>query len=206
CSASPVCCGVFGMHPPQPADGRRPRPRSADPKHLQCYQCRACFGSLRTASNASSFRRGRRRYDMSAAVATRPRFRVRPVRVTMERREAWHGRCCAAEVHMTRTTILLLGVVASGALATGCGTFSVRRAALVPHQQPTQRSGQPMGAYRAEVALGAASVVELAEPREADGANAGVHIPQTQLNAGLRLRASSNFDVGFLWDYGLERG
>lgn len=86
--------------------------------------------------------------------------------------------------------------------ATGC-TTSVRRAALVPHQQPSQRTGQPL-ARSAEIAVGAASIVETVEPT---AESAGVQIPQTQVNAGMRFRTPvSGLDMGFVWDYGASEG
>lgn len=101
---------------------------------------------------------------------------------------------------MVKATSALALVLACS--AAGC-TTSVRRAALVPHQQPTQRTGQPL-ARQAEVALGAASILETTEPT-AD--SAGVQIPQTQVNAGMRFRTPvPDLDMGFVWDYGASEG
>jgi hypothetical protein len=89
-------------------------------------------------------------------------------------------------------------------LVSACGTYKVQRAALVPHQQPLLRSGQP-GEGRGEIALGA-SAISLGDPEVAPGANAGLYIPSVEVNAAVRLRPTPNLDIGLMWDHGLRKG
>lgn len=102
------------------------------------------------------------------------------------------------------TTLRILAV-ASVVVAAGCYTDSVRRAALVPHAQPSLRDGQPVGDARAEVALGLATAVQAHEPGEGNG-NAGVEIPRLQSNVAVRLRATNDVDVSFLYEHASPRG
>jgi hypothetical protein len=94
-------------------------------------------------------------------------------------------------------------VVAVAVLAMGC-TESVRRAALVPHQQPIARSGQPMTSER-EVTLGAPTVGSFRRPKEEPGANAGVEIPRWHFDGAVRY-SRGDTDIGFRIDYGLNKG
>jgi len=76
----------------------------------------------------------------------------------------------------------------------------------VPHQQPIRRTGQPMGDNKAELAFGSPTVGELGSPVEAAGANAGIVLPRWQFDGALRIQTSPNFDIGFVFDYGLDKG
>jgi len=99
-----------------------------------------------------------------------------------------------------------VGVAAAATLCVGCTQFSVRRAALVPHQQPTLRSGQGMGVNKHEVSLGTPTLASLTSPKEVDGANAGVVLPRWEFNGAWRVQASPNFDIGLVVDWGLDKG
>lgn len=101
---------------------------------------------------------------------------------------------------------LIVGLCAAAILGTGCAQFSVRRAALVPHQQPSMRSGQGMGANKHEVSLGTSTLASLTEPKEVEGANAGVVLPRWQFNGAWRVQASDDLDLGLVIDWGLDKG
>jgi hypothetical protein len=85
-------------------------------------------------------------------------------------------------------------------------TTSVRRAALVPHQQPILRSGQGMGLNGHEVSLGSPTVASLTEPEVVEGENAGLVLPRWHLNGALRYQPKQNFDMGLILDWGLDAG
>jgi hypothetical protein len=91
--------------------------------------------------------------------------------------------------------------------AVGCSlpTESVRRAALVPSLEPIQRSGQPM-TTSAEISAGSGSVARVFEPREQEGANAGLVIPRGQGHVAGRFRLTDELDVGAVWLYGSRKG
>jgi hypothetical protein len=91
-------------------------------------------------------------------------------------------------------------------LCAGSGTQKVQRAALVPHQQPNQRSGQPIGDNHQELAFGTSTLSVITDPKEAPDANAGLFIPRYHISGAARFRASRRLDVGLLWDYGLDKG
>jgi len=101
-----------------------------------------------------------------------------------------------------RLAILLAALL----LSAGSGTRKVQRAALVPHQQPIQRSGQPIGDNRGELSFGTSTLSLITDPKEAPDANAGLFIPRYHLNGAARVRLTRRFDVGLLWDYGLDKG
>lgn len=107
---------------------------------------------------------------------------------------------------VARQTALLCSVMAMALLAAGCSTQGVRRAALVPHLQPTARTGQPMGPARAAISLASVSTLGLGKPEEVDGANAGVEIPRWHASAAARIRVTRDFDLGLLYDHGFELG
>jgi hypothetical protein len=100
----------------------------------------------------------------------------------------------------------VLLVAWSSLLFAGCTTYSVRRAALVPHMQPIQRSARPMGDTALEVGLGTPVVASITEPSEAEGANAGIVLPRWEVNGALRARVIGGLDIGFLYDHGLNQG
>jgi len=102
--------------------------------------------------------------------------------------------------------LLAYSSIALAVLASACTTYSVRRAALVPHQQPLQRSGQGMGASRMEVGLGSPTVGSVVAPKEAEGANAGIVLRRHELTGNLRARVTRNLDLGLLWDHGFDQG
>ena len=89
-------------------------------------------------------------------------------------------------------------------VVSGCATYSVRRAALVPHLAPTPRNGQPLDG-RHEVSIGSSTLVSAHAPGEGD-TDAGVEIPRVDLNGALRFRIGDDVDLGFVWDQGLEEG
>lgn len=91
-------------------------------------------------------------------------------------------------------------------VATACTTYSVRRAALVPHQQPIQRSGQSLGDSRVEVGLGSPTLGSFVEPKEAQGANAGIVLPRHEVTGNFRARVTENLDLGLIWDHGFDQG
>lgn len=88
---------------------------------------------------------------------------------------------------------------------TACSTYSVRRAALVPHMTPNTRSGQPVQ-RTVEGGLGLSTLAQAGAPSEAAKANAGLFIPRTQVNATIRRRVNDRLDVGFTWERGLSKG
>jgi len=90
--------------------------------------------------------------------------------------------------------------------ASGCTQYSVRRAALVPHQQPIQRSGQAIGNSRIELGLGSPTLGSFVEPKEAEGANAGIVLPRHEITGNFRARVTKNLDLGLIWDHGFDQG
>lgn len=85
----------------------------------------------------------------------------------------------------------------------GCSTYSVRRAALVPHMAPVTTNGQPM-AEPIELALGTSNLGSAGDPSE--GANGdGLYIPRLDVNGGLRGRIG-NATIGLIADYGSGDG
>jgi len=99
-----------------------------------------------------------------------------------------------------RTTVSFCAVIA--ALAAGCGTFRVNRAATVPHAAPTLHSGHPLDGT-AELGFGASSLADLGEPKVGDP-EAAVEIPATQIHGDARLRLSDSLALGLLFEDGLE--
>lgn len=93
-----------------------------------------------------------------------------------------------------------------GSLSLAACTTSVRRAALVPHQQPLIRSGQSMGDNRHELAVGSSTVATWDDPEVVDGANAGIAVPRWHFNGAYRLQPRPNFDLGLIMDWGLDKG
>ena len=89
--------------------------------------------------------------------------------------------------------------------ATGCATYSIRRAALTPNPAPVTRDGQPM-ASPFEIAVGTASLARVSAPQTGDDPNEGLVVPRFDLNGGIRARIGRNFDVGFLFDNGFNGG
>ena len=87
--------------------------------------------------------------------------------------------------------------------ASGC-THTVRRAALVPHQQAIGHSGSR--AQSTEISVGTPSLVTSGEPRVAAGENAGIVIPRWQGQGGLRIPVRRSMTVGFHAEYGLDAG
>ena len=101
----------------------------------------------------------------------------------------------------------LLGiVVALALLSLGCRTEAVRRAALVPHLQPTPYTGQPMGDVRAAIKLGSATIAEAGDPEEVSDANAGIEIPRWHGNAAVQLRVGDNTTFAIMYDHGFAGG
>lgn len=101
-----------------------------------------------------------------------------------------------------RLAILIGALLLSGASS----TYKVQRAGLVPHQQPNQRSGRPIGDNRSEFSLGTSTLSLLADPKKAPDANAGLYIPRVHVSGALRFRMNRRLDLGVLWDHGLDRG
>jgi len=109
-------------------------------------------------------------------------------------------------------TMPIVGRVLPLTLATltclGCSTYSVRRSALVPNIAPPARSGQPAGG-RVELALSTPRAMSFGEPREGEGANAGLYLPRTEVVGELRVPArglSPDLDIGILYDQGFLTG
>ena len=103
---------------------------------------------------------------------------------------------------MRRKLVVLVGI----GLASPACTTSVRRAALVPHQQPLARSGQSMGSNRHEVNLGSSTLATFDEPAVVEGENAGIVLPRWHFNGGWRFQPRPDFDLGLVIDWGLEAG
>ncbi len=101
-----------------------------------------------------------------------------------------------------RLAILIGALLFSGA----SGTYKVQRAGLVPHQQPNQRSGRPIGDNRSEFSLGTSTLSLLTDPKKAPDANAGLYIPRVHVSGGVRFRMNRQLDLGLLFDYGLDNG
>lgn len=101
-----------------------------------------------------------------------------------------------------KQTALLIVVLC---VASGCYNRSVRRAALVPHAQPTLRDGQPIDSGIAEASMGLATLMSASAPSEGDP-NAGVYIPRIQANGALRFRPGNRFDIGLIYEHGFEKG
>ncbi len=101
---------------------------------------------------------------------------------------------------------LAYSTIALAVAASACSTYSVRRAALVPHQQPLQRSGQGIGSSRIELGLGTPNLGSIGAPEEAEGANAGIVLPRHEVTGNFRARVTENFDLGLLWDHGFDEG
>ena len=103
-----------------------------------------------------------------------------------------------------RIPLSLILVFAGAATAASSCTTSVRRAALVPHQQPIGHSGaRPESA---EISLGTPNLVSSGEPRTAANENAGIVIPRWQGQGGLRVPVGEAMTVGFHAEYGLDEG
>src|SRR5688500_18683807 len=97
-------------------------------------------------------------------------------------------------------------LLAALTLASGCSTYTVRKAALAPHIAPPLRNGQGMADARGEAQVGASTLMSAGAPEEGENANAGLYIPRVEMNAALRTRLRNNVDIGFLWDHGFRQG
>jgi len=87
------------------------------------------------------------------------------------------------------------------AVATGCQTYAVHRAALVPHATPLPIDGQPMS-NPAELSLGASNVMDPASP-SAGNPDAGDTVPTTQLRGSLSGRVEPDISIGAVYERGL---
>src|SRR5262245_5234395 len=87
------------------------------------------------------------------------------------------------------------------AVATGCQTYAVHRAALVPHATPLPTDGQPMS-NPAELSLGASNVMDAVAPG-AGVADVGDTVPMTQLRGSLSGRIESDISIGAVYERGL---
>jgi len=101
-----------------------------------------------------------------------------------------------------RLAILVGALIFSGASS----QYKKQRAGLVPHMQPNQRSGRAIGENHSELALGTSTLSLLADPKKVEDANAGLYIPRVELSGGVRFRMNKQFDLGVLFDYGLDKG
>jgi hypothetical protein len=97
-------------------------------------------------------------------------------------------------------SFVLLGSIAAG---TGC-TNSVRRAALVPHQQAITHSGAR--AQSTQISLGTTNLLSSRDPRLAEDENAGIVIPRWQGQGGVRMPWGANTTIGVHGEYGLNNG
>lgn len=104
-----------------------------------------------------------------------------------------------------RTTVLFTTSLALSLALTACSTHSVRRSALVPHMAPTMRDGQGLGDAVGQVDLGSSAIVAVGEPKEGN-TEAGLHIPNTQVNGALRFQPLRNFDIGLIYERGFDQG
>lgn len=103
---------------------------------------------------------------------------------------------------MRSTPKLAVLVLCAAALGAGC-THSIRRAALVPHQQPIAHSGTLVRSP--EVSVGSPSLASTRKPRVAASENAGIVIPRWQGQGALRLPWGNATTIGFHVDYGLDQ-
>jgi hypothetical protein len=99
---------------------------------------------------------------------------------------------------MRSLVMALLGVIGSG-----CASYSVRRAALVPHMAPVGTTGQPM-TEPLELSVGTADLLATGDPSDGGG-NAGLYIPRVDLNGGLRARIGP-LALGLVYDHGANDG
>lgn len=88
-------------------------------------------------------------------------------------------------------------------LGAGC-THSIRRAALVPHQQPVAHSARPV--QTKEFSIGSPNALRTAKPRLSANQNAGIAIPRWQGQGALRMPWGPDTSVGLHFDYGLDEG
>ena len=100
-------------------------------------------------------------------------------------------------------TLIGIALLVPGCLAKQ-PAYSVRRAALVPHAGPTTSSGQPLD-RATELSFGAGALAAPVEPSQGDP-NAGLHVPNHQVNAGFRIKPTANFDVGVVYERGFNAG
>ncbi len=98
---------------------------------------------------------------------------------------------------------LLLGTLLLALLGAGCATYSVRRAALVPHMAPVATSGQPLETP-VELALGTSNAAAAGSPGEGSS-GAGLYIPRVDVNGALRGRVG-NATLGVIADFGSGDG
>jgi len=101
-------------------------------------------------------------------------------------------------------------VVPALALATlsGCGPepmYQVRRSALVMHPSPPLRTGAPM-TEAVELSARASTVLMPIAPHEARDANADLHVARHNLATSVRFRVDARWDLGLLFETGLQRG
>lgn len=90
----------------------------------------------------------------------------------------------------------------------GCGpeqVYQVRRSALVMHPTPPLRTGAPM-TESVELSARASTVLMPIAPHEARDANADLHVARHNLSTSLRLRMNARWDLGLLFETGLQRG
>lgn len=104
---------------------------------------------------------------------------------------------------MKPTLVSSLVLFGSVAAVTAC-THSVRRAALVPHQQAIGHSGAQ--AQSTEITVGTPNLGATAEPRLAQNENAGIVIPRIVGQGGLRVPWGDAMTIGFHAELGLDNG
>jgi hypothetical protein len=98
---------------------------------------------------------------------------------------------------MAHRAVLVLALLVA---APAC-TYTVNRAAFVPHATPLTQTGQPMHST-GELTLGAVNAADAKAPTFGDP-SAAVEVPGTQLHGGLALRASKNVSIAAIYERGL---
>lgn len=99
-------------------------------------------------------------------------------------------------------------MISALALLGGCGpepVYQVRRSALVMHPTPPLRTGAPM-TESVEISARASTVLMPIAPHEARDANADLHVARHNLATSLRFRVNARWDLGLLFETGLQRG
>lgn len=103
---------------------------------------------------------------------------------------------------MTRSCLSLV-FLTLGLFAASC-THSIRRAALVPHQQPIAHGGS--AAQSPEFSVGSPALLSASSPRLSADQNAGIAIPRWEGQGALRIPFRPNLTMGAHVDYGLDNG